>query len=169
MMSREWKEAGRARRLAVVALFPALAVGCYTYAPVTAAPQPGAHVALDVNDRGRLGIADSLGPGVTRIEGLLAERTDSAYVIRVAEVSAIRAPRAKWSGETVSLRPEYISGITQRRFSKRRTALLAAGVTAAVVAFIASRDLLGIGGDGDGDRNPPCCDEALRQRLRPSP
>jgi hypothetical protein len=169
MMSRESHDGGRARRWAAVALLPALVIGCYTYRPATMAPQPGARLAFDVNDRGRMSIADSLGPGVTRIEGQLAERTDSGYVVHVAEVSTIRGPRARWSGETVRLRPEYLSGITERRFSKQRTALLAAGVAAALVAFIASRDLLGLGGGDDSDGNPPCCEESLRQRLRRTP
>ena len=155
-----------ARRCAAVALFAVLVGGCYSYTPVSTAPQPGAHVAFDVNDRGRVGIADSLGPGVTRVEGLLADRTDSLYVIHVTEVASIRGPAAKWNGETVSLRPEYISGITERRFSKARTALLAGGVTAAFVAFIASRDLLGIGGGSEGSTTPPCCQQGFRVRVR---
>lgn len=156
----------RARRWAALALFPALVAGCYSYAPLSTAPQPGAHLAFDVNDRGRVGVADSLGPGVTRVEGFLAGRTDSLYVIHVTDVASIRGPSARWNGEMVSLRPEYISGITERRLSKARTALLAGGVTAAVVAFIASRDLLGIGGGGDGPGKPPCCEQGFRVRVR---
>jgi hypothetical protein len=100
------------------------------------------------------------------VEGLLADRTDSSFVIHVTEVASIRGPAARWNGETVSLRPEYISGITERRFSKARTALLAGGVTAALVVFIASRDLLGIGGGGEGPGTPPCCEQGLRVKVR---
>ena len=131
-----------------LALLPRTVLGCYTYTPLSTSPQPGAEIALDLNDRGRLGLADSLGPEVGRVEGRLIDRSDSALVVRVSDVIGLRGRRARWSGEPVTLRTDYLSAVAERQFSKQRTAVVVGSAAAAVIAFIATRSLLGSGSQG---------------------
>ncbi|MEJ7810295.1 MAG: hypothetical protein WKG32_07760 [Gemmatimonadaceae bacterium] len=162
------KRSRRARRGqgAIVPLLAALLAGCHVYTPVSTTPQPGVRFAFDLNDRGRVGVADSLGPEVARVDGVLLRSTDSLYVVQVKAVQGIRGSSRHWSDETVSLRREYVRDISERRLSKQRTALVAGGAVLAVVAFIASRELLGFGGGGDDDGDPPVEPAARRGARR---
>jgi hypothetical protein len=131
-----------------------LLAGCYTYTPLHTIPEPGVQVALDLNDRGRVAMADSIGPEIARVEGTLVSKTDSLWVLRMNGTEGIRGGHVKWSGEQIGFRPDHVRSISERKFSKQRTALVAGSAAAAVVAFVASRDLFGFGG-GDNDRRDP--------------
>ena len=122
---------------------------CYRYRPVVAPPEPGTRVALELNDRGRVGVADSLGPELTHVEGELVSRTDSLYLLHVLSVRDIRGGRTRWRGEPASVRQEFVKDVTVRELSKQRTAMLVGGVVVATVAFVISRDLFGLGSGGD--------------------
>jgi hypothetical protein len=117
---------------------------------------PGLHVALDISDQGRVGLANQLGPGVTRIEGLITSADSEAYVISIAEISTIGGGSAKWTGERVSIRPQYISGVETREFSRSRTMLAIGAAALAIGLFIVTRSLVGggyspdTGGTGGG-------------------
>jgi len=149
MLPDEYTEARarRARRKRVLASgLAALATldsGCYTYrANTSAMAAPGLHVALDISDQGRVGLADQLGPGVTRIEGLITSADSQAYVISVAEISTIGGGSAHWTGEHVSVRPQFVSGIETREFSRSRTMLTIGAAVAAIGLFIVTRSLV---------------------------
>jgi hypothetical protein len=114
----------------------------------------GAPVELSINDRGRVGLADSLGAGVLRVQGKLRGRSDSTYTLSVLRVGSMRGGTSHWSGENVVLRREYVGGVAERRLSTPRTIGVAALFTAAVV-FIATRGLRGILGSDSNNRVPP--------------
>jgi hypothetical protein len=113
----------------------------------------GSPVELSINDRGRVGLADSLGTGVVRVQGTLRRRTDSTYMVSVQRVGSLNGGTSHWSGEDVVLRREYVGGVAERRLSTARTVGVAALFTAAVV-FIASRGLRGILGSDSNTRVP---------------
>jgi hypothetical protein len=145
----------------------ALLSGCYTYRQVSAAPTPGAHLAFDLNDQGRVGVAPQMGPEVARIEGVLARSSDSGYVVQVASVTGIGGGQTKWGGEPVTLRPEYVKAVSERQLSRRRTVVAASIATAAVVAFIATREIVGSGSSpGEGTGNGGGNGTLSRGRLR---
>jgi hypothetical protein len=129
--------------------------GCYIYAaPTTAAPTAGSRLAFTLTDRGRAALANQLGPGVLRLEGALIENSGDSYVISVESVRNIDRGSSKWSGERVTLQRDDVASVFERKFSKRRTIITVASVTAGITAFILSRNLLGLG-DLLGDRGEP--------------
>ena len=130
--------------------------GCFAYAAASPAggPIPGRAVELTINDAGRVGLAPVLGPGVLRVTGTLAAAADSEYVVRVSTVDAIGSGTATWAGDTVRVRRNYVNSLTERRFSRGRTAIAIAAVTA-LIAAIATRSLNGIGGNGGGGTKLP--------------
>lgn len=131
--------------------------GCYVYRPVVEPPAPGAYLALELNDRGRVGVADSLGPGLTRVEGELVSLTDSLYVLEVRRVRDVRGDNTRWAGESASVRQEFVRDVTIRELSKQRTGMLVGGIAVALVTFVVTRDLFGFGSpddDGGGNGEP---------------
>jgi hypothetical protein len=127
---------------------------CYVYRPlVVPEPQAGTRLAFDLNDQGRAALITSVGPEVERVEGALLSNGTGEYVIRVSGVQELHGRRTKWSGETVTLREEYVQRIRERRLSRGRTAFAVAGLLGAMVGFVASTDLAGFG-SGTGDDRP---------------
>jgi hypothetical protein len=56
----------------------------------------------------------------------------------------------------VHVQRAYVVNTLERRFSRKRTYIAVAWATAALVALVASRNLLGIGG-ATVETPPPCC------------
>ena len=50
------------RPVAIVVAVLHLCTACYSYVPVRSAPQPGAQVALEVTDEGRVALREKIGP-----------------------------------------------------------------------------------------------------------
>jgi hypothetical protein len=138
------------RRLTAPLLLPCLCA-CYTFVPLsTPSPAPGTKVSLVLTDQGRVDAAREIGPYAMRVDGSLLRGTSAdSYVVSVSEVVDIRGIHSKWTGEPVPFSRSAVANSYERRLSKPRTVAFAVGMTAAVVALIASRNLLGIGGSGD--------------------
>jgi len=151
-----WMRLGALASLAAV--LPALQA-CYTYSPLaTPAPAPGETYVFDVSDRGRVDLAERFGTGLKEIEGRLAGVENAQYLINVFRVSHINGQTAQWSGETSRINQDNVGTVRGRKLSRGRTALAVAAGTAAVVAILASRGLLGNWtGESDkpGDGEPP--------------
>ncbi len=127
---------------------------CYQYTPMQGPSAAGARVEVLVTDRGRVELLPQLGQGVLSFEGMLDERKDSSYVLRVAEVTYINRQTSRWSGEPVTVSQEAVRDIRLRTLSRKRTfAMIAASVGAGLV-FVVSRGLFG-GGNLGSDPNPP--------------
>ena len=140
------------RWVAVVLAGTHFLTGCYTYVPASVQPSPGAEVAFDISDAGRVALAERLGPGVTRVEGRVTDATTDEYAMRVSALSQINSGRVRWSGESVRLRREYVVRSEQRKFSRGRTALAVGGAVLGLVAAILTRSLVTGGGP---DYTPP--------------
>jgi hypothetical protein len=119
--------------------------GCYSYVPLGSAvvPEPGDRIQVELNDAGRVGMEGELGPEAGKVEGTLVSASDTAVVMKVAQVWGEYGGLSRWEGEQVTFRTSYIRTMGRRRFSSTRTAILAATVGAGMVAFVAARDLLG--------------------------
>ena len=137
----------RIGRALVAAFLLGAHTGCYAYAPIAAAPALGTTVSFQITDAGRVSLGSALGSGAEQIEGVIDERNDSAYVLRMRSVTYINGQSNQWSNERIVVGKQYVTNAKERRFSKGRTALVAAGAVAGVLAFIASRSLLGLGSD----------------------
>ncbi len=134
-----------ARRFAACAvLAPVLVGGCYSYSGYALdRPAPGLTVEVTLNDRGRVAMEQNIGPEVLTVEGTALNVTDSTFVLRVRRVVDISRRASSWSGEPVAFRVEHVRQMRERRFSTGRTVLFAGTVTASVVAFAATRAILG--------------------------
>lgn len=130
------------------------ATGCYAYVPVPSPVPTGTRVAVDLNDQGRADLRGVVGAEIARVEGPLVHNSDTAYVLSVFTTRGTAGQSARWNGEMVTLRREYVRSITERRFSRSRTTMGVVAGAAAVLAFILTRDLLGLGG-GDVSNIPP--------------
>ena len=131
--------------VALVLLIPQLA-GCYTYVPVSTSPI-GSTVSVEVTDRGRVALAESVGPGVRRLSGQVMQSSDSTVNLAVSSVQFldVGAP-VKWAGEPVAVSRDHVVVLREKRLSRTRSFLAAGLFTAAGVAMsmIAVR---GFGGD----------------------
>jgi hypothetical protein len=136
-----------APRIAGLGLVTALVAGCYTYRPLLEAPAPTTKLSLVLSDQGRVGAAKQIGPLVARVEGDLIAASDTAYVVAVSTVRAFYGPAARWNGETVSLRRDYVTMAYERRFSRGRTALLLGGAATTFVALVITQHIFGIGSE----------------------
>ena len=140
-------------------------VGCYTLQPTGGAvPEVGKVIGLDINDAGRVALGGAMGPSIGQIEGRLVQKDNSEYVVAVTAVHLLRGGDQVWRGEAVHIKSEFVSSVYERRFSKSRSAVLAA-VGAGAIAIIATRSLVGLG-DQDPGKQPG--DSSHTQR-RPRP
>jgi hypothetical protein len=137
-----------------LALLAGLLSGCYSYEPVVTTPAPGAALALDLNDQGRVGMRSTIGPEIARVEGALVGASDTAFEMRVAETLGLYGMRSKWDGEAVSLPRQYVGVVSEKRLSRQRTFAAVLGGVAVTMAFVLTRDLFGLGGE-KGDPVPP--------------
>lgn len=140
----------RARRAASVALLGALSLtsaACYRYVPLEAGsqagPQAGTIVELQLNDRGRAALADSIGPAADRIEGTLRSASGGAYQLSVSSVRYFGGTMNKWSGESLRVPMEFVGRSRERRFDRKRTWAVGAGAAAALVLAILQTELTG--------------------------
>lgn len=140
----------------LVAVLIGAASGCYIYSPASQNPAPGTRLVLELNDRGRVALGDSIGPSGEEVEGTVTTNSDSAYSLRVVRVGYLNGFSNNWNGEPLIVSRELVGSVRERRLSRSRSWLTATGVSAAVLAFIATRGLLGFGsGGGDPAPGPP--------------
>ena len=136
----------------------ALAVGllhvctaCFSYAPVQATPRPGAQVALEVTDEGRVALSERIGPGVVRLEGTLAGVEGDDLLVDATAVRQVRGYITDLGGLRVRVARRHVSRVDERRLSRTRTLIVVGGIVAVVAAFFAVK----IGGKGTpGDEEP---------------
>lgn len=138
--------------------------GCYVYAPVyTSAPPTGETVVLNISDRGRVALAERLGPGVTSIRGRVGTVAEEQLSVSVASVGYISGDNSLWSGESMSLSREYVSHVQVRKLSKSRTWVAVGATTVAVGTFIATRGLFSfLSNLTGGERDPGQGEQSLR-------
>jgi len=139
-------------------------VGCYTLQPLKGpVPEPGAAMAFNISDVGRVALGGLMGPEILQIEGRLSARQGTDYVVAVTDVHLLGGGDQVWHGEPVTLKSEYVSSLYERRFSAvRSVAMAAAGVGA--IAAIATRSLGGLGTTDKPQSGPGPGDTAHTQR-----
>jgi hypothetical protein len=111
-------------------------------------------VLLELNDRGRVGMGESVGTAARAIEGTLRTDPDSVYALTVESVLYLNGQTNRWTGEAVNVQKDFVGTLRERHFSRSRTFLTAAGIVGGAIALIATRGLLG-GGNTDRDPSPP--------------
>lgn len=125
------------RMLPLAALAGALC-GCYVSAPLaTPNPDTGTQLEIRLTEIGSDSLLRYLGPGVTEVDGKLLHSTSRDISVAVQVVSLQNGQEADWSGESVTVPRAAIASLRQRRFSRKRTLLLAGSVLAGGLAIIA--------------------------------
>lgn len=117
--------------------------GCYTSRPLATAPEPGATVVLDLNDRARVQLGDRIGPSAASIEGIVQSGSDSGYVLSISSVKYLNGQTNQWSGERFTVSPDLVTQVWQREFSRSKTTALGIGVGAALLAAVLKTNLFG--------------------------
>ena len=160
-----WPDAGRALLLGACRFVAACGIAslvamtaCYTYpSRPLAQVTPAAVVSATINDVGRVALSEPVGSGIDRISGQVVQQEDTAVRLMVSEVHFLNGLSNKWSGQEVTLRPQYVTSVSQRTYSKQRTmAAVIIGALLAATAFAASFTGLFSGNSGqDKPVEPP--------------
>ena len=135
-------------RLFVLAVSVATVSDCYVYTAAPPAPAAGTHLLLELNDRGRVGLGDSIDSAAQMVEGTSIRSSDSVYALRVSKVGYMNGQSNSWTGEQLVVPRIFVTNARQQNLSKSRTWLAASFVSAAVVTFISTRGILGFGSSG---------------------
>ena len=123
-------------------------MGCHAYlAPQEPVPAVGRAISVELNDRGRVLLGGQLGESVLQVQGQLIGSTDSSVTLSVARTVLMQGSSVVWTGERVVIPREGVRGYRIREFSRGRTAFLALGVVAGVLA-LGSLISLVAGGNG---------------------
>ena len=132
------------------------AAACYYYQPLdTPSPQPGTYMQVMLTDSGTSHFWGYLGPDVGNLQGRLISADPQSLALSVHSVEQRHGQILGWKGETVTLSREYVATMQERRFSKGRTGLLAAGAVMGLVAVVTALTNLGVGsGSGGGGGQP---------------
>lgn len=129
--------------------------GCYTYLPRTMSElPPNSTVAAEISDVGRVSLAPRVGQEVASLEGVVAQRTDTAVALTVSNIRFLNGLSDHWQGQDVSLRAADVRRFTQRTFSRSRTTMMIGALAAGLVATIVGLNILGIT-SGDSNRDKP--------------
>ena len=135
--------ARRATAIAVGVLH--VCTACYAYTPVQTPPAPGAQIALEVTDEGRVALNDKIGPGVVRLEGTLAGVEEGELLVDAQAVRQVRGYISDLGGVRVRLPQRYVTRMDERRFSRTKTFIVAGAIVGAVAVFFVTK---GFGGRG---------------------
>jgi hypothetical protein len=136
---------GRSGRFLMLSAAVASLAGCYVYRAAPTTPPAGMNLVLELNDRGRVGMGDSIGSSAQLIEGVTVNSPDTAYGIRVSRIRYLSGQSNDWAGEQLFVPKVFVGTVRERQFSKSRSLLTGLAISAGVAAFIATRDILGFG------------------------
>lgn len=142
------------RLVAVVLGTVQLLSACYQYIPVRSTPTVGSQVGFDINDEGRVGLREQLGPGVARVEGRLTAVEGDIMVVQASSVTQIRGRPMPADSVRVRVSRGYVESIDERRLSRSRTYIVLGVGVAIVAAFLGTKGF-GKGPSSDPPGEPP--------------
>jgi hypothetical protein len=130
-----------------------LLAACFTQTPLTSStPTPETRIVAMVTDTGVLAMSNAIGSGATEVEGIVAGADATSWDLRMLRVEYRNGQSVTWNREVVRFPRSALSQASERRFSGRRSWLMAGLLTS--TAFLAAR-FLGIIGGGDNTPPPP--------------
>lgn len=150
------------RRAAAVIAMAGMVAGCYATRPVAGTAVPvGSVTILTVTDQGRAALADQMGPSIESVEGRLVARDSAGYTLSMMSVHLLRGGEQVWTGERVRIRSEHVALVSEKKFSRSRTALVSAATIAVIVGVAKS----GLAGLITGDEGKLPSDSAVSVRI----
>jgi hypothetical protein len=125
----------RIAALAALAAFTGLCTSaCYGYYQPVAPDLAGHVLQLSITDSGSVVLAPQIGYGIETVDGKLISDSDMRYQVAVTGIRHRDGQETDWKGEAVNIPHAVVSTVMERRFSRARTTLFAAGTTIAMVA-----------------------------------
>ena len=142
---------------AVAAAIPVavLLAACYSEQPITMpVPTPDMRIVAQVTDSGRVAMANAIGDGAMEVEGIVTGADASSWDLQMMRVSYRGGRSVMWNKESIRFPRLALTNATERRFSSKRSWLIAGLITS--TALLAGR-FLGVigGGRGDDEQQPP--------------
>jgi len=142
-------------RLPVVLSSLFTVAGCFSTQPVTGGvtPEIGSRVVLEINDAGRMGLGNTMGTEIDRVDGVMLQKDTIGMTIAVKHVVGLRGSVQVWNDELVRIDDHFVSTVSLRQFSRSRSVI-------AGVAGVGGISLLLTSGFsaflfGDNDKNIP--------------
>ncbi|HEY3133745.1 MAG TPA: hypothetical protein VGJ47_03875 [Gemmatimonadaceae bacterium] len=134
----------------------ALLASCYSFVPTNRSVFPvGTAVAFDLNDVGRVSLANQIGPEVMQLSGVLRDQTNIDYTISVESMTYLNGRTSQWSGEPVTVKQEFVKSTFEKKFSSGRTAAAVAAGAGLVGGALLANSLYASGDKNPGDTKPP--------------
>jgi len=131
-----------------------LLAACFSQTPLSSPiPAPETRIVALVTDTGVLAMSNAIGSGATEVEGIVAGADATSWDLRLLRVDYRNGQSVTWNRELVRFPRSALSQATERRFSTRRSWLMAGLLTS--TAFLAARFLGVIGGSDDTGKPPP--------------
>jgi hypothetical protein len=134
-----------------------VALGCYSYTPLdTSGGIPvGERVAVEITDRGRAELSDRIGTAVMRIEGTVTRTDAQDMEMNVWRVAQMGGETARWNGELVKFRKDFVASMHSRSLNKGRTWLVTGAAAVGLIYFMTSTELFGSYYGGEDPPGPP--------------
>ena len=130
-----------------------LLCGCYTYSNEAVSDAAlMAPVRVELTEQGSQEITSQVGPRGSMLEGVVAAKSDSAFVFEVSALTRFNGVEETWHGEHVTVPTLGVSKIQRRRFSALNTGLFVAGL---VTAGFLVKTVSDPGNVGRGSGGPP--------------
>jgi hypothetical protein len=107
----------------------------------------------EVTDTGVLAMSNAIGSGATEVEGIVAGADATSWDLRMIRVDFRNGQSVLWNRELVRFPRSALSQATERRFSNKRSWIMAGLLTSTM--FLAARFLGVIGGGDSTDKPPP--------------
>ena len=130
-----------------------LLCSCYTYSNEAVSDAAlMAPVRVELTEQGSQEITSQVGPRGSMLEGVVAAKSDSAFVFEVSALTRFNGVEETWHGEHVTVPTLGVSKIQRRRFSALNTGLFVAGL---VTAGFLVKTVSDPGNVGRGSGGPP--------------
>lgn len=140
--------------LIIVAL---MGSGCYSESVLrdTTRITPQTRLSVELTPVGALSLAREIGDGVDFVEGIVRVAHPDTLHLAVVRTGHPRRGYQRWAGEPLSIPVSHTASIAVRAIDKRRTALLAAGLSVAAFYLIRASTLSVGGIEAPDDDDPP--------------
>jgi hypothetical protein len=113
----------------------AVQAGCYNYMALQRGGLvPASYVAVTLTESGSDELGQYLGPDALVVRGRYLGPTDRGLSLSVESVESRRGDIARWAGETVVVRGEFVRRVEERHAAGSKTVLLAGAAVAGLVA-----------------------------------
>ena len=126
---------------------------CYTAHPLEAPlPQPATRIVAQVTDSGTVAMANAIGPGAQEVEAVVSTADSNTWNLSLVRVDHRGGFSVMWNRELVPLPRYALTGVSEKRFDRRKSWM--AGGLVVAGAFAAAKLFHALGADENKDPGP---------------